>query len=80
MTQGEEPSIEIFGPADGENYLEKLCKYLKMYFRCHSDDVPAQFHEILDTGMIKFNPNKHLQIRSMTGQNFRDEIAKTLFI
>ena len=41
--QQKEPIQELFGPSDGESYLKKVCKYIKMYFRSQAADAPHEF-------------------------------------
>ena len=50
-----------------------------MYFRCNSQEVPADFEELITTGQIAFRSEKHLAIRSLTSVNFREEMSKSLF-
>ena len=80
MAQGVEPIFDLFGPVEGDSYLKKLCKYIKMYFRCQSTEVPVDFQELITTGLIVFRAEKHLAIRSLTSVNFREEISRSLFL
>ena len=50
-----------------------------MYFRVQTSDVPLEYLELITTGQVAFNPEKHLAIRSLTGTNFREEMARNLF-
>lgn len=50
MTHGQEPIYDLYGPIEGDSYLKKLAKYIKMYFRQLNTNVPADFTELISTG------------------------------